>query len=242
MSNVQRDVARPLLRQLSGFRGYPKAIRLAEGGLDTQGEDRFVDCLCEISLSVEHALAIVESFDGEFPTIRELRDTALNLRPKFEAKIDQRKQWEAEYGKPDPGFSARILDTAMGSTAIDPAIRKRLHAEESRAMLWQAIRDSLYYTEGPGRRVDQFWAEAAAKHGRNHPQEVAAFRVQLRESGWDVLMAVDWQKPRPPVHSLKPAPVLIPDKAITQADIDEELRKAGRQPGDGENDTCRTAQ
>lgn len=226
MTNVQPTVARSFLRQLSGFRGYPK---------DAEGEGRFVEALCEVSLSVEHALAIVWAFDENFPTIREIRDTAYNLRAKFERKPDQTKEWEAKYGKPDPAFSERIINTAMGATALDPAKRKALHVEESRAMLWQAIRDSLYYTEGPSRRVDQFWAEAAAKHARNHPEEVAAFRRQLEESGWDVLMAVDWQKGLKPVtRPLRPAPVLIPDKTITQADIDEELRKAGRQSGDGE--------
>lgn len=50
MTQVQPTVARSFLRQLSGFRGYPR---------DAEGEGRFVEVLCEISLSVEHALAIV---------------------------------------------------------------------------------------------------------------------------------------------------------------------------------------
>ena len=82
MNAVQPAVGLALLRRLSGFRGYPK-----EGG-----EGRFVEVLCEVSISVEHANSVVETFDGEFPALRDIRDVALNLRPKFEPKVDQRTQ------------------------------------------------------------------------------------------------------------------------------------------------------
>src|ERR1035437_5450477 len=104
MSALQPEVAKAVLRLLSGFRGYPRG----------EGENRFVLALCEMSLSVEHALGIVEAFDGDFPTIREMRDAALNLRPKFEPKIDQRPEWEKQYGKPDPLWSARFQEKAAG--------------------------------------------------------------------------------------------------------------------------------
>lgn len=226
MSHLQREVARPLLRQLSGFKGYPRG----------EGESRFIDALCEISLSVEHAIAIVESFDAEFPTIREMRDTALNLRPKYEPKVNEREKWEREYGKPDTGFSSRILDSAMGATSMDPESRRRHHVEERRGMLWQAIRDSLYYSEGPGSgRPSDFWQKAADDHKRNHPQEVTAFRAQLSQSGWDTLMAIDWTKAihnAPIRRTQSVAPVLA--HPITQSDIDAELRAQRREPGDGE--------
>lgn len=227
MNALQPTVARGLLRTLSGFRGYPRG----------EGETRFVDVLCEISLSVEHAASTLLCFDADFPTIRELRDAALNLRPKFEAKVDQRAQWEREYGKPDADWSRRFTGAAAGTVPnIDPKVRKQQYQEERRAMLWQAIRDSLYYTEGPGRKVDQFWAEAAAKHKRNHPAEVAAFRIQLDESGWDVLMAVDWLKSMPKAPVRQQSAVAVLERPIRQTDIDAELRKAGREPGDDGDD------
>jgi hypothetical protein len=223
--DVDFSVVKALFQSLSGFRGYPKP---------GPGEDHFVEAFQSSVVSVAHARAVIASFDGDMPTVREIRDSAFNLRPQFETTVDQRKEWETKYGKPDPGFSDRVRDAAMGATVIDPAKRKRQHAEERRAMLWQAIRDSIYHTEGPGSRLDQFWAAAAEKHKRNHPAEVAAFWLQLQQSGWDVLMAVDWQKSMPKSPVPQRAAVAALEHPITQADIDSELRKAGRQPGDGE--------
>lgn len=251
MNNVQREVGRAMLRQLSGFRGYPKAIRLSDGNFDAQGEGRFVDCLCEISLSVEHALAIIESFDSEFPTIREMRDVALNLRPRFERKADERKEWESKYGPPDPAFSAGILGAAIASTSFDPAARKRQHEDERRAMLWQAIRDSIYYTEtSDGRRelaeIDdkderinafKFWRLAANRNEKNHPAEFTAFRAELAEKGWDALMQYNWARGTfPPTarrREINSAPI---PGAITQSDINRELRAQGRMREPGEDD------
>jgi len=225
VNHLQPEVARGLLRTLSGFRGYPRG----------EGETRFVDVLCEISLSVEHASSTLLCFDSDFPTIRELRDAALNLRPKFQDKTDQRKEWEHEYGKPDAEWSRRFEQAATGTVPnVDPVARKRQYQEQKRAMLWQAIRDSIYYTEGPGRKFDSFWADAAAKHARNHPEEVAAFRVQLAESGWERLMPVDWLKSMPASPVRQSAPVAVLERPITEEDVRRELRSQGREPGDGE--------
>lgn len=90
--SIQIPVACGILRQICGFRGYPKA----------DGETRFVEVLAEVSLSVEHAMEIVKTFDSEFPTLREIRDTALNLRARFETQINQHAEWEKQYGKPEP--------------------------------------------------------------------------------------------------------------------------------------------
>lgn len=230
MNALQPAVAKSFLRQLSGFRGYPK---------DDEAQGRFIEVLCEVSLSVEHALAIIWAFDENFPTIREIRDTAYNLRSKFDPKLDQRAEWESKYGKPDTGWSERFAERAANAVPspgrVDPEARKRQYGEERRAMLRQAIRDSLYYTEGPGSgRPDSFWHEAVQKHKRNHPAEVAAFRLQLQQSGWDVLMAVDWLKSMPVVPVRQSSPVAVLERPITQADVKAELQRAGREPGDEE--------
>jgi len=242
MNAVQPTVGRGLLRTLSGFKNYPRG----------DGESRFVDALCEISLSVEHAASTLLCFDGEFPTIREMREAALNLRPKFEAKaVDQKKEWEAKYGKPDPGWSQRFTEGATANApTLDPAARKKQHREERRAMLWQAIRDSIFYTETPmGRaelaRIDDkkdrieaftFWRLAAERNQNNHPEEAAAFRVELQECGWDKLMVYDWANGTfPPVaRPVASGAISILANPITQADINAELRRAGREPGDDE--------
>lgn len=220
--DVDFSVARVLFEALSGYRGYPKP---------GPGLDHFIEAFQSSVVSVAHARAVIASFDGNMPTIREIKDSAFNLRSKFETTVDQRKQWEAEYGKPDPMWSENLLQKMKS----DPIARGRQHIEEKRVMLWQAIRDSIYYTDGPGSgRPDDFWMEAALKHNRNHPEEVAAFRVQLAESGWDRLMAVDWLKSMPAATMRTAAPVAVLERPITQADIDKELRAQGREPGDGE--------
>src|ERR1017187_9494573 len=239
MNNLQPAVARGLLRTLSGFRGYPRG----------DGEAPFVETLCEISLSVEHASSTLLCFDAEFPTIRELRDAALNLRPKFEAKRDQHAEWEREYGPPDLAWSRRFAQGATeNAPTVDPQARKRQHQEERRAMLWQAIRDSIYYTEGPGKiELDntlgakernfsrQFWRDAANRNPKNHPEEVAAFRAELQESSWDKLMAYDWVRGTfPPAAQRRTLPDAPLPGAITEADVKRELQKAGREPGDDE--------
>ena len=202
--------------------------------------DHFVEAFQSSVVSVAHARAVISSFDGAMPTIREIKDLAFNLRAKFETTVDQRKEWEAKYGPPDPMWSDRFMAGAMGTSIpkIDPVDRRRQHVEEKRAMLWQAIRDSLYYTEGPGARgPDDFWYEAAEKHKRNHPAEATAFRIQLEESGWDVLMAVDWLKSPPKAagrRAVTQKPVAVLESPITEEDVRRELRKQGRDSGDGE--------
>ena len=220
-------VAQALFEQLSGFRGFPKP------GL---GKDRFIQVFQQSVISVDHARAIIATFDDQMPTLREIRDTAYTLRAKFEPLVDPRVQWEREYGKPDPEWSRRFTEAASATAAtIDPQERKRQYQEEKRAMLWQAIRDSLYYTEGPGSgRPDQFWSAAVEKHKRNHPAEVAAFRVQLAESGWDRLMAVDWLKAMSVAPARASSAVAVLERPITEADIKKELKAQGRKPGDDE--------
>jgi hypothetical protein len=231
MNALEPTIARSFLRQLSGFRGYPR---------DSAGEGRFVEVLCEVSISVEHALAITWAFEENFPTIREIRDTALNLRAKFEAKVDQKKEWESKYGKPDLAWYNRISNATNTN-----------YAEERRAMLWQAIRDSIFYTETPMGRADlariddkderinafKFWRQAAKRNQRDHPTEVEAFRAELEQSGWDELMVYDWAKGEFPPCAVAPSTtgaVAVLERPITAEDINRELRAQGREAGDGE--------
>ena len=229
MNALNPTVARAFLRQLSGFRGYPK---------DSAGEGRFVEVLCEVSISVEHALAIIWAFEENFPTIREIRDTSLNLRVKFEAEIDQKKEWELKYGKPDLEWSNHISIATNAN-----------YAAGRRAMRWQAIRDSIFYTEPPMGREDlariddrderinafKFWRQVAKRNQRVHPTDVEAFRAELEQSGWDKLMVYDWAKGEfPPCAVATTGAVAVLERPITAEDINRELRAQGREAGDGE--------
>ena len=139
MNAVGIEVGKGLLSQLAGFRKAPIG----------SGINRFAEVLCECSISVEHAMAVIETFDYEFPTLRDIRETAHNLRPRFEPKVDQREQWEKEYGKPDPLWSRRM---ESATTANYP--------DQKRAMLWQAIRDSIYYTAVSYTHLDVYKRQA----------------------------------------------------------------------------------
>lgn len=116
---VTRVVAAVTLRQLSGFVGYPKA---------GPGEEYFIDAFQMACISVDHARAVIAAFDEHMPTLKEIRETALNLKPKFEPPSEsQRAQWEREYGKP------QAFDM---SVANRPAVRRD---DE----LWRKLREKF---------------------------------------------------------------------------------------------------
>jgi hypothetical protein len=206
VSKVNSVVAAALFRKLSGFPGYPKS---------EQGEAHYIEAFQDASISVDHARAIIAVFDERMPTLREIRDAALNLRPRFEPQIDQRTEWEKQYGKPDPNWSKNLIGS---------------HAQQRARMLWQSIRDAVYYAEGPGksrlaaiqdwkqRHADiEFWTGRMVRTCKNHAAELLVFRQELAARGWDELMKEDWANEAQAVAAIEPAK---PFKRITQADID----------------------
>jgi hypothetical protein len=116
-----------------------------------------------------------------------------------ERQVFDSKKWEEQYGPPDPAVPSRIGKMLKATKAENAATWK--------AVLWQAIRDAFYYTEGPGiseirayadpveRSVSRdFWAAAAVQYEQTRPAEVAAFRQELAQYGWAELRAFDWMK------------------------------------------------
>lgn len=101
---------------LAGYRGYPAT---------EAGVRRFAVAVQENCISVSHARATLKSFDELFPTVRQICDVAINLRPQFEpSEVDQHREWERQYGKPQP---------------FD------LYPKDEMALHWTAIRDAIYY-------------------------------------------------------------------------------------------------
>jgi len=88
---VTLDVALAFIRGLSGAPGYP---------FHEEGEARAASILRDCSISVEHARAIMEEFEADFPTIQQIRATAYRLRPKFDPKAraeeDENRKREAQ--------------------------------------------------------------------------------------------------------------------------------------------------
>lgn len=80
-------VAQSLIRTLAGAPGYPFHV---------EGEARVAHVLMECALSVEHARAVVEEFEADFPTMEQIRSVAYRLRSKFDpaakvAETEKRK-------------------------------------------------------------------------------------------------------------------------------------------------------
>jgi hypothetical protein len=203
---------------LSGFKGYPNS---------EPGERTFGRHLSGCAVSVGHAEAILEAFTQEFPTVQELRDAAANLRKKFQPAEDPRVKWEREYGKPDTGWSQALLNQP--------------HQVGLRVVLWQSIRDSLYYTSGAGQASD-FWGGALQHHRKEHAASHDYVWSQIVEQGWQPLMSatademIELSKGMPYQPPQYRAPGAMPVSVITQADIERAEREVREQRAQGEMD------
>ena len=117
---------------------------------------------------------------------------------------EQRAAWQQQYGDPDPEYASRLLKK---QSAYE---KKTNHASARKGIFWQSIRDPMYYVEGPGRLLYQkdrddsefrakekrddriYWYQAHEKNKKLNPDDVAAFRLELDQYGWDALMKYDW--------------------------------------------------
>lgn len=155
--------------QLAGFDRYPKP------------DTRFIEVLQESTVSVDHARAVVQSFERggkDFPQLADIRDTARNLRPRFDAVIPPEVEWRRRYGKPAADWSKNLTGS---------------HEQQKSRLQWQAIRDSLFYVEGPGESEDpSFWTASLIKLRERHPAEVLAVESEICRRGWVDIMREDW--------------------------------------------------
>jgi hypothetical protein len=99
---VAISICEALLMDLCGYRHYPSTV---------EGRMVFAKALQRVSLSVDHARAIVDSFDMEFPTVREIIETGNRLSDKFTVAVDLVKQWETEYGPRRPFDASELYKT-----------------------------------------------------------------------------------------------------------------------------------
>ncbi len=159
---VQESVAVGLIRfHLSGFHDYPKS---------EAGEKVFARGLQECTVSVDHATAVIKSFDERFPTLREIITTGVNLRSQFELTESQRDKWEREYGKPVPFDSsmegvclccnrpwAEILSHKAVEDEMWRRIKEHLDTKDFSNVSWrqvfQAKKDLGYTLSVPERNV-----------------------------------------------------------------------------------------
>jgi hypothetical protein len=168
-------------RYLSPLRGYNRM---------PEAESRLVEIVQSVCVSVEHLDATLETFDGEYPTLAEIKTVALNLRDRFLPKQpSQRERWEKEYGPPDPGWSRSLLRTATFQISA-VGDKKAQYKAERYSMRLQALKDSVYYSTLAGqeeinaitRKEDRnasrrFWADAIAHNLKEYPAQIAAIRA-----------------------------------------------------------------
>ncbi len=132
------------------------------------------------------------------------------LRQLFQSKFERKKlhpeqeafdakKWEAEHGPPDPNWASNLFKIATTGN------KHKDFLNTLKAVKYQSIRDSLYYTEGQGRftmelehgdsakvkttkRFDQsFWREAMDGHNKKNPELVAFFRSAIATGQLDAV-------------------------------------------------------
>lgn len=92
MTAVDRSVSDALFRHhLEGFKGYPR-----------ERDAKFLEVFNESVLSVDHARAVLDTFTVAMPVLQDIKDTAFNLRERFEVRESDRQRWEREYGPAQP--------------------------------------------------------------------------------------------------------------------------------------------
>ena len=100
-NSIDDRVALSLTRQyLAGLRNFPALI---------EGQMFLAQTIQKAVLSVSHARATLELFDDQCPTPKEIKDTAFNLRPKFEPQQSDIEKWKAAGYTYDAGFYAQLM-------------------------------------------------------------------------------------------------------------------------------------
>lgn len=111
------------------------------------------------------------------PTPFDLRQVAVSMKQQLRESREGSKhaEWYRLYGPPQPAFSSGLLEELLG--------REKSPQERREAIRDQAIRDTLYCTEGDGRELGdrEFWAAARKKHLRDNLEHVNRIR---EEGGW----------------------------------------------------------
>jgi len=185
-AKVQIEICLSFLeRYLDGFRGYPPT----DGG-----RKRFAEALQLNAVSVEHLEAILKTFDEEFPTVRQIHDVAMNLRPRFEPKADTFDALRAKYGNPQP------FDVPNDELACH----------------WRAFRDAIYYGWESRKKDEEIHPDSVAfiraqieKYGIAHLRTLDA----SPEPGMPYTNPLDKLRQPKSFHQVAALP-------ITQADIE----------------------
>lgn len=147
---------------------------------------RLRDVLVDLAMSIDHARAALQSFDERFPSPRELKEGLTNLHDRYQpppTSEEQKAKWLAEGAIYDPEWTKKLLNT-LGDVGTGAT------PEQFRQSWQQAMLDTLWYTEGPGREVigidRKFWQDARKHHQRTHAGAWRWLREQMAQpDAWE---------------------------------------------------------
>ena len=130
------QLATALIRGLSGSPGYP---------FHAEGESRAAAVLMDCSISVEHARAIIEEFEADFPSLEQLRSTAYRLRVKFDPKAKEEEAATRERERQE----RNALKGLRESVPLIPGVRWEicLQIQCLRIAVSEAFKDQAYYMQ-----------------------------------------------------------------------------------------------
>lgn len=125
-----------LIRKLSGSPGYP---------FHAEGESRFAEVLAQCSISVEHATAVIDEFEADFPTIEQLRLVAYRLRANFDPKAKAEESASRERERQE----RNTLKGLRESVPLIPGVRWEicLQIQCLRIAVSEAFKDQAYYMQ-----------------------------------------------------------------------------------------------
>lgn len=199
---VTDKIAVMLVKQhLAGLRGYPTL---------KEGESQLVRTLQGAALSVQHAEATLETFDDICPTPREIKDTAFNLRPKFEPPQKSNvEKWREQGYTYDADFYKTLSAEMMGKNQWNYD-----------AELWQAIKARFK----PDLNRVQYIPNGQLKSWKRQLGFPLNHYEQLDADAWDKdhpIPGSEIQPAQPDAQSVPPpTPWPAGLKPITQEDID----------------------
>jgi hypothetical protein len=133
-SELMEPTAIALVRTLSGAPGYP---------FHPEGESRVAHVLMECSISVEHARAVVEEFESDFPTMEQIRNTAYRLRSNFDAAAKAEEAEKREREKQDRAALKGLRDSVPLITGVRWEICLQIQC--LRIAVQEAYQDQEYY-------------------------------------------------------------------------------------------------
>ena len=217
MSAVTEPVATALVNEyLRGLPGDPQI---------TEAYDRLIAAVSALAVSVDHARSALECFQENFPSPRELKDTLYNLTARFqEPERTPARDFSQDPESNGAEFRDQVVRTLRGDFAGS--------LEELKI---SAVRNMLYYTEGPGKSEPhdrKYWEQEVHHTLRDFPGLVAAVREGRSPTAEEL-------NPHTAPRPIRGTPSPIESPAVTEKDLEAARQRYEEQKEQLRNETKR---